>query len=44
MTKDSGAGPSQVEPTLHYLAEDDECEQASGGLNHLVSRNAEGDR
>ena len=29
-------------PAFHYLAEDDEGEQASGGLNHLVSRNARG--
>ena len=27
-------------PAFHNLAEDDEGEQASGGLNHLVSRNA----
>ena len=27
---------------LHYLAEDDEEEQASGGLNHVVQRNAGG--
>ena len=29
-------------PAVHYLAEDDEGEQASGGLNHLVPRNAGG--
>ena len=29
-------------PAFHYLAEDDECEQTSRGLNHLVSRNARG--
>ena len=29
-------------PAFHHLAEDDEGEQASGGLNHLASRNAEG--
>ena len=29
-------------PAFHYLAEDDGDEQASGGLNHLVSRNAGG--
>ena len=29
---------------LHYLAEDDEGEQASGGLNHMLSRNARGDQ
>ena len=29
-------------PAFHYLAEDDEGEQASGGLNHLVPRNAGG--
>ena len=29
-------------PAFHYLDEDDEGEQASGGLNHLVSRNAGG--
>ena len=29
-------------PAFHFLAEDDEGEQASGGLNHLVSRNARG--
>ena len=28
--------------TFHYFAEDDEGEQAPGGLNHLVSRNAGG--
>ena len=31
-------------PAFHYLAEDDEGEQASGVLNHLVSRNAGGDQ
>ena len=31
-------------PALHNLAEDDEGEQASGGLNHLVSRNPGGAR
>ena len=29
-------------PAFHYLAEDDEDEQVSGGLNHLASRNAAG--
>ena len=29
-------------PAFHYLAEDDEDEQASRGLNHLVPRNAAG--
>ena len=29
-------------PAFHCFAEDDEEEQASGGLNHLVSRNAGG--
>ena len=29
-------------PAFHSLAEDDEGEQASGGLDHLVSRNAGG--
>ena len=29
-------------PACHYLAKDDEDEQASGGLNQLVSRNAAG--
>ena len=29
-------------PTFHYLAEGDGEEQASGGLNHVVSRNAGG--
>ena len=29
-------------PTLHFLAEDDEEEQASGALNHVVQRNAGG--
>ena len=29
-------------PAFHHLAEDDEDLQASGGLNHLVSRNAFG--
>ena len=29
-------------PAFHYLAEDDEGEQASGGLNHLLSRHAGG--
>ena len=31
-------------PAFHYLAADDEGEQASGGLNHLVARNAGGDQ
>ena len=31
-------------PASHCLAEDDEGEQASGGLNHLVTRNAGGER
>ena len=31
-------------PAVHCLAEDDEGEQASGGLNHLVSRSAAGTR
>ena len=53
MTKESGAGPEGTgspdggrrvdpRPAFHHLAEDDEGEQASGGLNHLASRNAEG--
>ena len=29
-------------PAFHHLAEDDEDEQVSGGLNHLVPRNAGG--
>ena len=29
-------------PAFHHLAEDDEGEQAAGGLNHLVPRNAGG--
>ena len=29
-------------PAFHFLAEDDEEEQASGELNHLVSRSAAG--
>ena len=29
-------------PAFHFLAEDDEDEQVSGGLNHLVPRNAGG--
>ena len=29
-------------PAVHYLAEDDKDEQASGGLKHLVSRKAGG--
>ena len=29
-------------PAFHYLVEDDEGEQAFGGLNHLVSRNSGG--
>ena len=29
-------------PAFHHLAEDDEDEQASGGLNHLASRSAGG--
>ena len=29
-------------PAFHHLAEDDEDEQASGGLDHLVSRNTGG--
>ena len=34
----------RLDPRLafHYLAEDDEDESVSGGLNHLVSRNAAG--
>ena len=51
MTKESGAGPEEtgspdggkrVDPRSAFqdLAEDDEREQASGGLNHFVSRNA----
>ena len=46
--KESGAGPRRAESPsgarqpLHYLAEDDEGEPTSGGLNQLVSRNAEG--
>ena len=47
---ESGAGPEGTgapdrvdpRPAFHYPAEDDEDEQASGGLNHLVSRNAGG--
>ena len=31
-------------PTLHYLAEDDGEEQASGSLKHWVQRNAGGDQ
>ena len=34
--------PVDTRPAFHYLAEDDEGEQASGGLNHLVSRNVGG--
>ena len=30
------------QPEFHHLAEDDEGEQASGGLNHLAPRNAGG--
>ena len=29
-------------PAFHYLAEDDDDEQVSGGLNHLVPRHAGG--
>ena len=36
MMRENGVG----KPTFHYLAEDDEEEQVSGGLNHLVQRNA----
>ena len=52
MRRESGAGPEGTEspdgesewprPAFHRLAEDDEEEQARGGLNHLVSRNAAG--
>ena len=31
-------------PTFHYLAENDEDEQVSEGVNHLVPRNAGGGR
>ena len=46
MTRQSGAGPKKKKqrmdqtPAFHYLAEDDEGEQASGGLSHLVPRTA----
>ena len=47
--KESGAGLRRAESpdgegelAAHHLAEDDGGEQASGGLNHLVSRNAGG--
>ena len=33
---------SRARPACHHLVEDHEGEQASGGLNHLVSRNAGG--
>ena len=33
---------ARLRPTFHFFAEDDEEEQASGGLNHLVPRNAGG--
>ena len=36
--------PAQEKPAFHCLAEDDGGEQASEGLNHLVSRNAGGDQ
>ena len=47
MTRQSGAGPKKEQrmdqtPAFHYLAEDDEGEQASRGLNHLVPRTAGG--
>ena len=52
-TKEGGAGPRRAEPpggerglisrpSFHYLAEDDDDEQTPGGLNRLVSRDAEG--
>ena len=55
VTRESGVGPEGTEspdggkrmdprPAFHYLAEDDEEEQASGRLSHLVSRNAAGAR
>ena len=37
-----GEGEIDSRPALHHLAEDDEGEQASGGLNHFVSRSAAG--
>ena len=51
--KESGAGLRSAEspgggrrsdsrPAVHYLAEEDEDEQVSRGLNHLVSRSAAG--
>ena len=53
MTRESGAGPEGTgspdgekrvdpRPAFLHLAEDDEDEQAFGGLNHLVPRNAGG--
>ena len=39
-----GEGEMIHDQHFHYLAEDDEGEQASGGLNHLVSRNPGGTR
>ena len=53
MTRVSGAGQEGTEspdwakrmdprPAFRYLSEDDKEEQASGGLNHLVARNAAG--
>ena len=37
-----GEGGAAPQPAFHYLAEDNEGEQASGGLNHLAPRNAGG--
>ena len=37
-----GEGELTRDPAFHCFAEDDEGEEASGGLNHLVPRNAGG--
>ena len=39
---EGGQGTELARPAFHYFAEDDEDEQASGGLNRLASRNAGG--
>ena len=34
--------PEDQRPTFHFFGEDDDEEQACGGVNHWVQRNAEG--
>ena len=38
----SGRRTIDSRPAVHYLAEEDEDEQVSRGLNHLASRSAAG--